>query len=101
MQTTLRIKNINSITHESIEFISIFVYFSDINKDERTILTLIMKQIYVVNDLKVKMLIEKDFFDFEEFMINMKKIITIDNCRINISLKVQSKDLYITKTVYV
>ena len=100
MQTTLKIKDIDLITYDLIEFICIFVYFSDTTKNEMTILTFIIKKIHFVDDLKVKMLIENDFLDFEESVINIKeKIMTIDNCKINISLKLQSKNSYIRKTI--
>lgn len=101
MKTILKIKNINSITHESVEFICIFVYFLNKVKNDTTVLIVITKEIYFVENLKIKMLIENDSFDSEKFVINIEtRIAIIESCKINISLKIQFKNSYIRRTIH-
>ena len=101
MQTTLKIKSIELITHEFMKYVYISVYFSKTTKDGTATLIFIIKEIYLINDLKTKIFIENDFFDVENFLIDIeRKIATIENCQLNISLKIQLKDLYVRKIVH-
>ena len=101
MKTTLMIKDIDSTTHESIEFICILIYFSDKIKNDTATLIFIIKEIHFVEHLKTKMLIKNDFLDSKKFVINIEnKIVAIESCNMNISLKTQSKDSYIRRTVH-
>ena len=101
MQTSLRVKGIESFTHEFIEYVCISVYFSGITKNEFSALAFITKEIHLIDDLKVKMLIENDLLRSEEFIINIeKKIFIIDSCDMNIALETQSKGSYIRKMIH-
>ena len=101
MQTTLKIKSIKSITHESMKYVCISMYYLKTSKNDIATLIFITKEIYLVNYLKIKMFIENDFWDSENFVINIeRKIATIESCQINISLKIQSKDFYVRQTIY-
>ena len=102
MQAALKVKDIESTTHESIEFVHISIYFFEVTKDESAILACITKKIYLVDDLKTKMLIDNDFLGFEEFIIDIEeKFATIESCEIKIALKIQLKESYVKKTVHV
>ena len=101
MQTSLRVKDIKSFTHEFVEYVCISVYFSDLTKNDFSALTFIARKIHLINDLKVKMLIENDLLNSKDFIIDIeKKSTTIESCEINISLKIQSKESYIRKIVH-
>lgn len=102
MQTILRVKDIKLFTHEFIEYICISIYFFNIAKNDFLAFTFITKEFHLINDSKVKMLIENHFFKSEKFIIDIeRKIANIDNCNINIGLEIQSKSSYIRKTIHV
>ena len=101
MKTALMIKNIDPTIHESIEFICILIYFSGKIENDTAALAFIIREIHLVEHLKTKMLIENDFLDSKEFVINIEdKVVAIESCKMNISLKIQSKDSYIRRTVH-
>ena len=101
MQTSLKVKDIKSFTHEFVEYVCISVYFSGLTKNDFSALTFIARKIHLINDLKIKMLIENDLLNSKNFIIDIeKKSTTIENCEINISLKIQSKESYIRKIVH-
>ena len=103
MTTALRVKEIDSFTHKFTEFICISIYFSKVMKNfnDTAALAFIIREIYLIDDLKVKMLIKNDFLSFENFIIDVEdKSITIESCKIEISLKIQSKDRYLRRTIH-
>ena len=101
MQIALKVKDIESTTHESIEFIHISIYFPDIAKNESAVFACITKEIHLINDLKAKMLVDNDFLGLEGFIIDIEdKSATIESCEINIALKIQLKGLYIRQTMH-
>ena len=90
MQTISKIKNIESFTHESIEYVCISIYFSDITKNDFSAFVFITKEIHLIKDLKIKMLIKTDFLRSEKFIIDIdKKIVNIESSNMNIALKIQ------------
>lgn len=102
MKCALKVKNIDSSIHKSIEFICVSIYFSDVLKNDIATLVFIIKEIHSIDDLKVKMLIDNHFLDSEKFFIDIEnKTTIIENCKIDISLKIQSKDLYVRKKMHV
>ena len=89
MSTSLKVKNIDSTTYESLEFIIILIYFSKLAMNDTSTLIFIVIKIYLIDDLKVKMLIKNDLLNFEIFIIDTKnKTATIESCNIKISLKI-------------
>ena len=102
MQTSLRVKDIESFTHKFIEYVCISVYFSGFTKNDFSALTFIAREIHLINDLKAKMLIENDLLSSKDFIIDIeKKSTTIDSCEINIALEIQFKDSFVRKNIHV
>ena len=101
MITSLKVKDIDPTTHESLEFVSISIYFSELAKNDTPAFVFIIREIHLVNDLKVKMLIDNDLLNSEKFIIDVeKKSTTIDSCEINIMLEIQLKDPYLRRTIH-
>lgn len=73
MQKILKIKKIESFTYESIEYVYISIYFLDIVKTSTSTFAFITKEIYLINDLKVKILIEKCLTQFRKISHRYKK----------------------------
>ena len=93
MTTLLRIRNIETTTHEINEYIKIFIYMFNV-KENKQVLTCIDREISFENDLKTNLLIENDFLRFEEFIIDVSdKKITIVNFDVTI-------DLFIDNAIY-
>ena len=100
MITSLRIKNIEAITHDANEYIKISIYFSNV-KEDRQILACITKEIHLVKKLKVNLLIENDFLRSEEFIIDVSnRKITISSCEITIDLSIRQRNSYIKRNVH-
>lgn len=103
MQTALTIKEIDLFIQEFTKFIYILIYFSKMIKNFNDIaaFTFVIRETYLINNLKVKMLIKTDFLNLEDFIIDIKnKTIMIESCKVEISLKYQLKDFYL-RTIHV
>lgn len=102
MLTSLKIKNIDFTIYKSLKLISISVYFSKLTKNYVSAFVFIIREIYLINNLKVKMFIENDFLKFEKFIIDVEsKKIDIESCKSQTSLKIQLKDFYVRRTIHV
>ena len=89
MQTTLKVKSIDFFVHELIEFICVSIYFSEISDDDTSTFAFITKEIYLIDDLKIKMFIDNDFLNSKDFIVDIeKKTAVIKNCKVNITLKI-------------
>ena len=100
MITSLKVRSINSITHETNEFVMIFIYFLDTNKFEKSAFANITRKIHLIDDLKINMLIENDILEFESFIIDVsKKTITINNCEIIIELFIKQRDFFVRRNI--
>ena len=101
MITSLKVKDIDFTTHEFLKFVSISIYFSGLTKNDISAFVFIIRKIHLIDDLKVKMLIKNDLLSFKGFVIDIEdKSIAIESCKIEISLKIQSKDLYLRRTIH-
>ena len=101
MITSLKVKDIDSTIHEFLKFVSISIYFSELSKNDISALVFVIREIHLMNDLKIKMFINNDFLNSEKFIIDVeRKSTTIDSCEINIMLKIQLKDFYLRKTIH-
>ena len=73
ISSSLKIREIESSQHETSKYIIIFNYFSKVDEGGNKVLACIRRKIYIVDDLRVKMLIENDFIKFEEIIIDVIK----------------------------
>ena len=56
---------------------------------------------YIIDDLRVKMLIDNDIIELEEIVINIaEKKAYIESCDIDISIKVRQREDYVYRNVY-
>ena len=100
MTTSLKVRDINFITHEINEFVMISIYFLDTNKFEKSALANITRKIHLIDDLKINMLIENDILELESFIIDVsKKTTTINNCEIIIDLFIRQRDLFVRRNI--
>ena len=89
---SVRVRDIDSIMYNSFEYVFVNFYVSD-SKNENLVIAHFRKEIHVVNDLKVNVLIKMNILDFEKMNI----LISFKQCRIKsykviVSLIITSKD---------
>ena len=66
------------------------MYFFEVNKNDKSIKTMIIKKIHLINNLKINMLLSIDFINSKKIDINIfNKIVHIDNCEIIVTLKIR------------
>ena len=79
------IRNISDVQTFN-EFVVIIIYVNEIINDNSKIqlfvIVVIIRQIYLIDDLKIKILIKNDIIIFEKLLFNFKRQkIKINNCR--------------------
>ena len=95
MISFLRIRKIDATRHETNEYVKVLNYFSEI-KNEKHVLTQVIKEIYLTNGFKTNLLIENDFFELENFTINVNnRKTTIANCDVIITLSIKQRNFYV------
>lgn len=98
----LQIKDIDAVTHETNKYVQILIFISKIIKNGNQILICIIREIYLINKLKISLLIENDFLESEEFTINVNnKKVFIASCDVNINLSIKQRKLYVQKHIHV
>ena len=70
MISSLKIREIEVIVHESKKFVDELIYLSDI-KDEISMLARIRREFHLIDDFKVKILIDNDIIDSERMNISI------------------------------
>ena len=66
----LRVKGLNSAIHDTNEYILILIYIS-ISKNDIKVLCRIIKEIYLVSNLKTYLLIDNNIIDLEKIMLDI------------------------------
>ena len=100
MITSLKVRSIDSITHEISEFVMISIYFLDTNKFEKSALANIIREIHLIDGLKINMLIENDILELEGFIIDVsKRTTTVNSCEIIIELFIKQRDFFVRRNI--
>ena len=83
MTSSLHIKGLESIMHDTNEYILISIYISTIKKDDIKILYRIYKKIHLINNLKAHMLLNNNIINPKKIVLNVAQNETyINNCGI-------------------
>ena len=59
---SISIRNLNTTKHFSIDYVIVFIYFNN-EKNDKSMKIKIVKKIYLINELKINMLIDNDFIE--------------------------------------
>lgn len=80
IETLICVKNIKLIIHDSFKYVIINFYILYKNKNEKKVIIHFIRELYIVNILKVKILIEMNILSLEEIniMINFRHLIIIN-----------------------
>ena len=64
-------------------------------------MTQIIREIYLIDELKSNLLIENDFFNFENFTIDINnKKTSIASCDVDINFSIRQRKLYVKRNIY-
>ena len=78
------------------------LYFFDKNKKNNLIITKIIREVYLINNLKTNILIESSLINFEEITINVaSKSIFINSCDVIVLIKVKTSRIIIYILIYI
>ena len=100
--SSLRIREIKINKYEIDKYIIMKIYFSKINPRENKVFIYLRRKIYIVDDLRIKMLINNDIIDLESIVINIvNKTTYINNCKIIIKISTRSHNEFIKKKIYI
>jgi hypothetical protein len=77
---SFKIRNIDDV----VVIITIYIFFIfrifDVTIDDKNVIAIFIRRIYIMKELKTKILLNNDIFDSKQFNINVKKqIVTIKN----------------------
>ena len=100
MISSFQIRDLNINRHESWKYIICDIHMFDTKNDQK-ITSLFKREIHLVDNLKVNMLLNNDIIEFKDFVIDMiKRHAIIDNIDIIISLKVRFLKLTIQRFIH-
>ena len=108
MTSLIFVRDVDSKKHFSNKYAIVFMYFFNVNKNDKSIKVMIIKKIHLIDNLKANMLLNIDFIDSKKIDINIfNKIAHIDSCEVIAFLKIRTlkvvvqTSIYVTKTTYV
>ena len=90
----IKVRGIGDFTLISKDYLSISFRVSGTSINEKSVIVSFIRHVYVVNDLKIKMLMGNDIFDSKKMTIDLKnQKIIIESCKhITTSLEVVNRD---------
>ena len=101
MISFLKIRELNINRHETWKYVICDIRLSNIIKNDKLVVAFFRREIHLMNNLKINMLINNDIIDFEDFDINMiKKQTIIESIDVIISLKIRSFKSAVQKSIH-
>ena len=110
MITSFTIREIVIDQHQTFEYVIASMYFLD-QKNDKIVKIIIRREIHLINNLKINMLIDNDVIDSKKWNIdNEHNKITIDSCDVTIFIDIRRrssidqsmhKSMHIKKTIIV
>lgn len=87
MSSLLKIRDIEVSKHKSDEYALVFFYFLEKDANNKMLYTYINQELYLVDGLKVNILMENDVIGSEKISINItKKTTLITSCGVQIKI---------------
>ena len=100
MISSLQIRDLSTNRHQTWKYAVCDIYLSK-SKNDKNVISLIQREVHLVNNLKVNMLIDNDIIDSEQFIIDMKiKQTTIENIDVSISIEVKSTKTSLQRLIH-
>ena len=90
MTTSLSIREIETTQHKTSEYAIVLIYFNEEDDSEKKVRADFRREVHIVNNLKINILIETDVIDAKNITINVvKKTIRINNCNVTILIEIR------------
>ena len=100
MMISIFVRDFDTTQHWFNDYVIIFIYFSN-KKNEIVVKTMITREIHLIDNLKINILIENDFMKSKKIDINMtKKIAHIDNCDVIVALNVKISRIIVHTSIH-
>ena len=100
MISSLKIRDLNTNRHEIWKYVICDIYLLNIKNDKK-IMLFIQREIYLINNLKINILIKNDITSVEKFIIDMtKKHVIINNINVFIALNIRSFKIVIQRLIH-
>ena len=86
------IRNLKIIQHQCENYVILFIYFININIDNKFIKIFIERKIHFIKIFKINMFIDNDIIIFKNILIDFKKQkIIVRNCDVTIFFEIRLK----------
>ena len=90
MTLFITIRDIKTNQHQIIEYMICFIYIVEINKKDEKIHIIFNRELYIVDALKINILIDNDIMSAKDIFINLKKCtVIINSCNIIVFIKIK------------
>ena len=101
MTFSITIRDLRSTKHSTNKYACCFMYFSKKNENDQSVLVEIIKEIHLIDNLKVNLLIDNDVLNFEFIDIfTFTSTIFIENCNVIVSIIVKFRFSSQTKSIH-
>ena len=91
MTTSFTMRDLDISQHQNLDYAILSMYFDDV-KNDNFVKALIRREVHLVDNLKINMLIENDVIVSEDVVFDLvKKQALIDNCEVTIAFDVRSR----------
>ena len=101
MISLLRVYKMKINKYKIDEYVIANLYFSKTNSNRNKNFVYLQKK-YIINDFRIKMLINNDIIDFENIFIDIiYKTIYINNCKITINISIRLYNEFIKRKFYI
>ena len=96
MTTFISIRELDIVKHMSDEYAIINIYFFEKNKNDNSVIAKITREVYLINNLKINMLINNDCINLKKIIINKAKDTTyIDSCDVIIAADIRTSRIIV------
>ena len=101
MITSLKIRELNTQQHENFEYAICDIHIKNM-KNDKSITFVLRREIHLIDNFKINMLIDNDVIDVEKIIINsIKRKTFIINIDVIVSIKVKSSKTSIQRLVHI
>ena len=92
---SLTIRELNITQHQSANYVIVLTYFSS-TKNEFFFVTLIRREMHLINHLKINMLIDNDVIDSKDIVIDsINKKTFIRNCDVKMLVEIRTREIHV------
>lgn len=100
MTSSLKIRDVESLKHKTLKYITQNLYFSNIDDNKNKVLIYIRRKLYIVDDLRVKMLIENDIVELKNIVIDVvSKKARINSYKIEIKIVARFREEFVKRKI--